>query len=83
MDFKDIVNCIFLNKEKYLDISDIDKEKNFFIINRKFSRKYPKISNFFNNNYIDKPSALDKWFIFFKNENKIPYWYWNKKIKKK
>ncbi len=79
MDFKEIVNCIFINKNKYWEISDEDKEKNFFIINRKFSRKYPNIADLFNNKNIDKSLALDKWFYFFENQNKIPDWYWGKK----
>jgi hypothetical protein len=83
-DFKEIVNCIFVNKDKYWEISDEDKESNFFIINRKFSRKYPKIASFLNSKYVDKPTALDRWFLFFKNQHGIPQWYWgNKTIRKK
>lgn len=83
MDFKEIIDCIFINKDKYWEISDDDKEKNFFIINRKFSRNYPKIAQFFNDKNIDKPSSLDKWYFFFKNEKRIPQWYWGNKNKNK
>lgn len=81
MDFKEIIDRIFINKDKYWEISDEDKEKNFFIINRKLSRNYPKIAQFFNDKYIDKPSAIDKWFYFLKNEKRIPQWYWGNKNK--
>lgn len=82
MDFIEIVNCIFINKKKYWEIPDEDKEKNFFIINKKFSRQYPKISNFFNNKKIDKPTALDRWYFFFENVHRIPQWYWGNNTKK-
>jgi len=82
MDFKDIVDRIFNKKDRYYEISNVDKEKNFFIINRKFSRKYPKIAQFFNNNNIDKSIAIDKWYDFFKNEYRIPQWYWGNKKKR-
>jgi hypothetical protein len=83
-DFKYIVNCIFINKNKYKEITSKEKESSFFIINRKFSIKYPKIANFFNNKNIDKSLSIDKWFDFFKNYNNIPFWYWsNKKSKTK
>ena len=82
MDFKDIVNCVFINKNKYSEITDEDKEKNFFIINRKFSRSYPKVSQFFNNKSIDKCDAVDRWFVFFENEKRIPQWYWGNKNKR-
>jgi len=83
MNFIEIINCIFLNKSKYSIITDEDKEKNFFIINRKFSRKYPEIAFLFNNKNIDKSTSLDMWFFYFKDIHRIPQWYWgNKNIKK-
>jgi hypothetical protein len=83
MDFKDIVDIIFNKKKDYYKILDSDKEKNFFIINRKFSRKYPEMANYFNNKNIDKSSALDKWYYFFINQHGIPAWYWGNKKNKK
>lgn len=81
--FEDIINIIFKKKEEYHKISDIDKENSFFKINRKFSRLYPTVANIFNKKYIDKASVIDKWFLYFKNNNNIPTWYWeNKKSNK-
>lgn len=79
MDFIEIVNRIFINKSSYKDVSDEDKVNSFFIINRKFGKQYPEIANQFNHKNIDKASAIDMWFEFFKNEYKIPYWYWDPK----
>jgi hypothetical protein len=82
--FIDIINIIFEKKQEYINISDEDKENNFFIINRKFSRKYPQVGNMFNNKHVDKASVIDKWFRFFKNIYTTPGWYWgNKKNNKK
>lgn len=79
MDFKEIVDSLFINRKKYHLVTDEEKESNFFIINRKLSRKYPKIAEFFNDKSIDKSSALDRWFYFFKDTKRIPSWYWGKK----
>jgi hypothetical protein len=82
MDFKQIVDRIFINRDKYWEISDEDKEKNFFIINRKFARKYPQIAQFFNFKSVNKSDAMDRWYFVFENSNRIPFWYWGNKSKK-
>lgn len=79
----DIVDIMFRNKSAYNDIPDEDKIDNFFIINRKFSRKYPKVGKMFNDKFTDKASALDRWYLHFMDTDKIPYWYFNKREKKK
>ena len=84
-DFTHIVDFIFKKKEEYRKLSDEDKEKNFFIINRKFARGFPTHAQFFNNKSIDKSSALDVWYQFFikKRTTDIPSWYWFKQANKK
>lgn len=83
MNFIDLANIIFLNKYKYKSVSDKDKTDNFYLLNKKFSLKYLKISQFFNHKFIDKACALDLWFIKFKPETKIPGWYWASSSKNK
>jgi len=82
-EFTHIIDFMFKNKEKFINVSDIDKERNFFIINRKLAREYPDHAEFFNTKNSDKATALDIWFSFFhKNRtNNIPKWYWFKKNK--
>jgi len=82
VNFITVVDCIFVNKDKYLELTDEDKINSFFIINRKFSMKYPKIAQFLNNKSIDKASAVDQWFVLFKDQKGIPGWYWKTKSKK-
>ena len=80
-DFTHIVDFIFKNKEDYKKLSDEDKDKFFFIINRKFARAYPQHSQFFNKKDINKASAMDLWYYYFikKRVQGIPSWYWTKK----
>lgn len=82
-EFTHIVDFIFKNKEKYELLTDEDKEKNFFIINRKFAREYPIHAEFFNKKNSNKATALDIWFAFFYKKRTIdtPKWYWFTKKK--
>lgn len=87
-DLKHITDFIFKSKERYNELSDEDKKKFFFIVNRKFARMYPKQAQFFNKKGIDESSALDIWYYFFVKKRiiNIPQWYWFKlsgKTKKK
>jgi len=83
MKFDEIINIIFENKSQYSTISDKDKIDGFYMINKKFSIKYPGISKFLNDKNIDRASAVDMWFLKFKNVHNIPYWYWTKSPYKK
>jgi len=82
IDFISLGNIIFKNKDKYKFITDNDKEKNFFILNRKFAYKDIKKAQFFNNKNLDRSSSLDVWFAIFGNTTNIPGWYWKTKAKK-
>lgn len=76
MNFKEIVDRIFIHKDRYAEITDEDKIANFFIINRKLSIGFPEIAAKFNHKNIDKASAIDLWNQHFKNTYRIPDWYW-------
>ena len=83
-EFFDIVKCLFTNRKDYKNISDEDKELNFFIINRYMSKKYPELAQKLNNKQIDKSVALDLWFINDKVKNEsYPGWFWSKSNSKK
>ncbi len=72
---KEILEAIFEKKSQYEFISDEDKQKWEFMLNRAFARKYPMVAYFLNK----KESTLiklDYWFEFFKKENRIPGWAW-------
>ena len=81
MDWKEIVDKIFINRDLYYQVEDEDKEAAFFIINRKFGKQFPEISQKFNHKNIDKPTAIDLWYEYFKEYKglKLPSWYWDPK----
>ena len=84
-DLKHVTDFIFSDKSSYDKLSCEDKESLFFIVNRKFTRRYPKHAKLLNNKSIDKPSALDIWYYYFIKIrlNGIPKWYWFKQKTKK
>ena len=79
-DIKHIVDFIFKNKDDYKKLSDEDKKKFFFIINRKLARLYPYHAQYVNKKGINEASALDIWYYFFikKRVMGTPKWYWFK-----
>lgn len=78
---KEVADAMFYKKNLWDKISDEDKEINFFIFNRYFSKKYPGRSFKFNSKDIDKVSAMNIWFYFMKNKT-YPRWFWSKSNKK-
>lgn len=89
MDFKTIVTILFTGKavfenkstgEKnnytYEDLTDEQKESNFFIVNRYLAKKYPKQSQYFNDYNQDKATAMDIWNLMIKKERQLPFWFW-------
>lgn len=89
MDFKTIVTILFTGKaiyenkstgEKinytYEDLTDEQKESNFFIVNRYLAKKYPKQSQYFNDYNQDKATAMDVWNLMIKKERNLPFWFW-------
>ena len=81
----DIINLMFTNYQEFNKLSDIILEKNFFIINRVFSIKYPEQSQFFNKLSINKAQVIRYWgFFITKKEGygKVPYFVYTKGAKK-
>lgn len=72
----DVFNAMTKNRG-WSDISNDDKEKNFFIFNRYFAKKYPEKSQLLNTKNIDKVMAMELWYHFIQNEP-YPKWFWSK-----
>ena len=72
-----IFNCMVKNKNDWEYVTDDQKEKFFFIINRQLSKKYPEKSKLLNDKLINKVSAMDTWYFFMLDK---PYqkWFWSK-----
>jgi hypothetical protein len=73
----DIANAMFKNKKDWVNISEDDKEKFFFIMNRYFSKKFPDKSQLLNLKNINKATALDLWY-YFMLDKPFPKWFWSK-----
>lgn len=78
----DVANAMFRNKSEWKNITNEDKEKNFFIFNRYFCKKYPEKSQLLNLKNIDKVSSMDLWYYFMLNKS-YPNWFWSKGVKDK
>lgn len=78
---KEVADAMFYKRNMWDSISDEDKEINFFIFNRYFSKKYPSRSYRLNSKNIDKVSSMNIWFYFMKNKP-YPKWFWSKSPKK-
>lgn len=64
-------------------VSDRDKSRNLFMINRICSIAYPLQANSFNNIKIQGEKVIDFWKIFVRHHNKsVPSWIWTKTVKK-
>lgn len=72
-----IFNTMTRDREDWKYVTDIQKENNFFIINRFMSKRYPDKAQLFNLKVIDKISALNIWYYFLINKP-YPKWFWSK-----
>lgn len=78
----DVANAMFKNKKDWVNITDEDKEKFFFIFNRYFTKMYPEKSQLLNLKNIDKVSSMDLWYYYMLNKP-YPRWFWSKSEKQK
>ena len=96
MDFIEISNIIFENRNKYHLVLDSDKINAFYIINKKLllgsfkdksgnKKELYNICQLLNNKNIQRDSALDLWYLFFRNINQktTPGWWFTKNPNKK
>lgn len=76
----DVFNALIKNRDKWVSITDEEKSKNFFIINRNLSKIYPDKAQLLNQKNIDKVMAMDTWYYFMMNEP-YPKDFWSKSEK--
>lgn len=77
-----ISKAMFQNRGDWKFVSQEMKEKYFFIFNRYFSKKYPKMAQLLNDKNINKSVSLDLWFNFM-IDKPYPKWFWSKSQEKK
>ena len=78
-----LARFIFQLKGNYAQVSGDEKEKMYFILNRRFARGYPLEAELLNQKGADKAAALDWWFDFFRHERYTPNWFYPKTKPKK
>lgn len=77
-----VTNVMFKNRNDWKYVTEEQKIKYFFIINRLLSKNYPQISQLLNDKCIDNSIGLDLIFQFMKDKP-YPKWFWSKSEKNK
>jgi hypothetical protein len=77
-----ISKCMFQERNRWKFVTDEQKNDNFFIINRYFSKQYPYLAQLLNDKTTDKVSGMDLWFYFMEGKP-YPKWFWSKSEKSK
>jgi len=75
----DVFNAM-IKRGNWEEITVEEKEKNFFIFNRYFSKRYPEQAQLLNLKNIDKVVGMELWYQFMKNEP-YPSYFWSKSEK--
>jgi hypothetical protein len=75
----DVFNAM-IKRGNWEAITVEEKEKNFFIFNRYFSKKYVEQAQLLNLKNIDKVVGMELWYQFMKNEP-YPSYFWSKSEK--
>ena len=79
----DFVKIIFTNPKRYREVSNRNKRRHHFMINRFFSIKYPVNANLFNFNGINGLSVIDSWQLVANRFKSVPGWIYTRTKKKK
>ena len=80
MELLEVFKALISKKNDWDKVTDDDKDKNFFIINRLMSKKYSDKSQLFNLKTIDSVSAMNLWHYFIITKP-YPNWFWSKSEK--
>ena len=79
----ELSKIIFESPYRFKDVTNGDKKKNFFILQRFFSINYPLHAQAFNRLKIDPVSTINFWQQFMSNiYNRVPFWIYTKGAKK-
>jgi hypothetical protein len=84
MELFDIIQIIFTNPSKYSLLSNLEKRKYFFILNRRFAIQHPMQANALQHIKVNQVAVIDFWQNFLKKQYKgyIPKWIYTKGVKK-
>lgn len=84
MELFDIIGVMFEDHSAWVKVTNYDKKKNFFMINRILSIKYPLQANMLQHLKVNQVAVIDFWFYFISSQyNRKPSWLYTKASKKK
>lgn len=81
----DFINIIFENPEKFKNLSNVEKKKNFFLFTRRMAIQYPMQANALQHVRINPVSTVNFWQYFIRIKQKytkVPGWMYTKGVKK-
>lgn len=84
MELFDVIDCMFQNHSAWSEVTNYDKKKHYFMINRILSIKFPVQANTLQHLRINQVAVVDFWFYFISSQfNRKPSWLYTKTSKKK
>lgn len=79
----DIIKIIFTNPVEYNNISRGEKQKNYFLLNRRFAINFPLQANALQHLKINHGAVIDFWQVFLRKQYKyVPNWMYISGVKK-
>tara|TARA_R110000744_G_scaffold243836_1_gene360768 strand:+ start:32 stop:460 length:429 start_codon:yes stop_codon:yes gene_type:complete len=79
----DFIKILFTKPKVYSTISNRNKKRHQFMINRFFAIKYPTNANLFNINGINGSAVIDSWYMVASRFRSVPSWIYTKTKKTK
>jgi len=79
----DFIKIIFTKQKDYHKISNHNKKRHHFMINRFFAIKYPANAQLFNKNGINPVAVIDSWALVASRFKGVPGWIYTKTKKAK
>ena len=82
-EFFDVIKIIFTDPEEYKKLTNGEKQKNFFLLQRRFAINFPLQANVLQHIKINQVGVIDFWQAFLRKQYKfVPGWMYTKGVKK-
>ena len=74
----DFIKIMFTKPNDYKKITNLNKKRHHFMINRFFAIQYPANAQFFNKNGINPLAVIDSWSLVAARFKSVPMWIYTK-----
>ena len=78
MELFKLIDVLFKDPKKYRELTNNDKKKNFFMINRRMGIAFPIQANGFNRIGVNPAAVIDMWQKVASRNGKVPSWMYTK-----